>query len=306
MTFIEECGLMLEPQLGMKAKEVVEWTRYAERAGYGHVLRSDHLLPTTGERGIDSPECWVTLGMIAERTERIKFGPLVSPVGFRNPALLAQMACTLHSASNGRFVLSLGAGWYEDEYKAYGFPFPGFKTRVEQTEEALRIIRALTEGKNIEFNGRYFTASTECYPKPRGKVHLIVGGRNPSVVRLVKGFADEWNVLSPTLEVLVKLKSLLDSNIEISQMGSFFIADNSEELDARIKNYMKRFAVKDDLEAVRKRVQERGVPCGKVDDFVAQVIKRREAGIKKFYFQVLLTEDKEMVRLLTQTLKQEF
>lgn len=306
MTFIEECGLMLEPQLGMKAKEVVEWASYAERSGYGRIFRSDHLLPTIGERGLDSPECWVTLGMIAERTKRIKFGPLVSPVGFRNPALLAQMACTLHSASNGRLILSLGAGWYQDEYKAYGFPFPRFKERLQQTNEALRIVRGLTKGKKIEFSGRYFTVDTECYPKPSGKIHLIVGGRNPIIVKLAKEFADEWNVLSPTLGVFMKLKSLLDSNIEISQMGSFLIANNSEELEARVKNYMKRFAIKEEIEAFKKRHQDRGIPCGKVDDFVAQVNKRREAGIKKFYFQVLLTDDKEMVHLLTQTLREKF
>src|SRR5712691_11860232 len=86
---------MLEPQGGMQVGEIIEWAEYAEKAGFGYILRSDHLMPTGGLREEDSPspECWVTLGAVAPSTNWVAFGPLVTPVGFRNPALLARMAC---------------------------------------------------------------------------------------------------------------------------------------------------------------------------------------------------------------------
>ena len=101
-----------------------------------------------------SPESWVTLGAVAASTRRVAFGPLVTPVGFRNPALLARMACTLHSFSDGRLVLGFGAGWFRDEYLTNGYEFPPFRDRFEQLLEALKIVRPLTEGRRADFQGK--------------------------------------------------------------------------------------------------------------------------------------------------------
>ncbi|MEM3804271.1 MAG: LLM class flavin-dependent oxidoreductase, partial [Conexivisphaerales archaeon] len=73
MKLIEQCGIMLEPQEGLTAVEVVKAAKTAERLGFGYLLRSDHLLPTSGRRGLSSPECWTTLGAIAVSTETIGF-----------------------------------------------------------------------------------------------------------------------------------------------------------------------------------------------------------------------------------------
>src|SRR5208337_4022111 len=126
MVSIRDCGLMLEPQEGMKVHEIIDWAKYAERRGYGYILRSDHLLPIEGRKNQDSPEAWITLGVLAAETKKIKFGPLVTPIGFRNPALLARMACNVHDYSHGRLVLGVGAGWYKDEYHANGYQFPKY------------------------------------------------------------------------------------------------------------------------------------------------------------------------------------
>ena len=117
---MENYGLMLEPQEGMSVEEILEWASYVEKSGYGYIFRSDHLLSTSGIPHVPSPECWITLGAIAARTEKVKFGPMVSPVGFRNPAILANMACTLYAFSKRRLILSVGAGWYKAEYDAHG------------------------------------------------------------------------------------------------------------------------------------------------------------------------------------------
>ncbi len=304
---------MIEPQQGMKVDDVIEWAEYAEKSGYGYIFRSDHLLPIgTQKRGTPSPECWVSLGALAARTKKIKFGPMVSPVGFRNPAMLGRMACTIHSFSKGRLLLGLGSGWYKDEYLAHGFPFPEFKVRRKELIEAFEVIRPMTEGRRVDFEGAHYSAHVDCFPRPYGKrVHLIGGGRNPRIVRALAKYVDEWNIFNSSLEVYSQLKAELeksrgDGNVEVSQMGAFIIADSKRDVSSRTKSYMRAMGLSGDPDSTAERLASKGILCGTVVEFVEQVNRRRSAGIEKFYFQVIDTKDKEMVRLLTQTLKEEF
>ena len=181
---IKDCGLVLDFSTNHTTRDIVDWAVSAEKDGYGYVFRGDHIASMEPESKVERPECWVTLGAIAASTHRVKFGPLVTPIGFRNPALLARMACTLHSYSSGRLILGLGAGWLKEEYIEHGMPFPPAKTRVNQLSEALQIIRPLTMGKRIDFDGKYYSAHLEVYPKPHdGIIHLIGGGSQPQLFR---------------------------------------------------------------------------------------------------------------------------
>ena len=292
----------------MRVEEIIQWAEYAEKQGYGYIFRSDHLLPTSGRPDLDSPECWVTLGAIAARTQRVNFGPMVSPIGFRNPALLAKMACTLHSYSKGRLVLSIGAGWYQKEYEAHGMNFPSLKERKEQFYEAIQIIRPLTEGKPVAFKGKYFSADTYP-PKLLGKMHLVVGGRNSQIIRWAGSYADELNLFSPTLESLEKAKKTLEDTsngrkVSVSQMGPFFIGDTQHDLEERVNRFSKRMG--SDQANVREQIsklRERGILCGLSRDFLGQVEEKRKAGIERFYFQLLDPSDHEAVELLTKTIR---
>jgi alkanesulfonate monooxygenase SsuD/methylene tetrahydromethanopterin reductase-like flavin-dependent oxidoreductase (luciferase family) len=316
---IKNCGLMLEPQEGMKVQEIIDWAQYAEERNYGYFFRSDHLLSlqgdkqTEGSNAIDSSECWVTLGTVAAKTSKIKFGPMVSPVGFRNPALLARMACTLDSYSKGRMCLGLGAGWNEPEYKAHGFEFPPFKIRNKQVEEGYKIVRGMTEGKRLDFDGEYYSAHVDCYPRPaKGKVHFIGGGRNPKIVRTLANYVDEWNLFNSPLETFRNLQKILGENrssgkrIEISQMGSFLIAESRNILNQKIKKYATKRGFSPDPDQAAKEIKEEGRLCGLVHEFADQLNEKIDAGIEKFYFQVLDPKDKDMVETLSHTLKTKF
>ena len=286
----------------MKVHEIVEWAKYAERRGYGYVLRSDHLLPIETGKDQDSPEAWVTLGVLAAETKKIKFGPLVTPIGFRNPALLSRMACNVHDYSHGRLVLGVGAGWYKDEYYANGYEFPKYTVRYEQFVEALSIIKPLVEGRPVNFQGKYFRVNTRCYPK--GKLHLIIGGKNARIIRAVEKYADEWNIADtsiPEIKKLVQQKSV-NTKIAVSQMGPFFMAENMRQLRRKLNQksiFSQIYGTPLSTDTLRKR----GVLCGTPDEFTSQVNELSEAGIQKFYFQILNPKDKEMVGLLTSTLK---
>lgn len=305
MVSIEECGLMLEPQLGMTVEEIITWAKYAEKSGYGYVMRSDHLLPTGRvEERVNSPECWASLGAIGSNTTRIRFGPLVSPIGWRNPALLARMANTLHTSSAGRLVLGIGGGWSQGEYLEYGYEFPKFRTRIEQLVEAAKIIRPLTQGKEVDFKGKHYSAHT-ALPAPEGSIHLIVGGRNKEVVRIAAEFADEWNMFSPTIESFRKAKNSLPAarkNIVISWMSPFILGESTAGIQHSLSHYSKLEGRTLSLDELRRR----GVPCGRKDEFIEQVKSFKEAGVQRFYFDILDPKDKQMIELLTDTLKATF
>jgi len=292
----------------MSVKEILNWASYAERNGYGYILRSDHLLPTRSNKQRDSPECWVTLGMLATTTKKIKFGPLVSPIGFRNPALLARMACNLHTSSDGRFILSVGVGWYGEEYHAYGFEFPDIRVRYEQFIEALRIITPLIQGKPVDFQGQHYSAKTHCFPFAGRKVHLVIGGSKPSMIKAVASYADEWNIYDSSAAACECLLSHLDRSlrgrrIETSWLGSFLIAENKNEVQKKLRQRT-IYSILYGTPLKANNLRKRGILCGTVDEVTSQLNELKEAGLDKFYFRLLNTKDKEMINLLTSTLKE--
>ena len=306
MAFIKDCGIMLEPQEGMTLKELIEVARSVERLGYGYLFRSDHLLPTSRTKNLDSPECWVTLGAIAAITRRLKFGPMVSPIGFRNPAVLARMACTVNSISSGRLQLGVGAGWYEDEYLAHGFDFPSVEDRKEQFHEALQIIRPLTQTGRVSFDGKYFSAHLDGLPKLERKVHMIIGSKAPSIIRETLHYADEWNFVGAVPVKFESLKKAFDASkrrIEISKMGQFVIAENKRGLRARIRAEMRRQGVSKDDDVFARELAKRGCTAATTGDFAHEVNRLREVGVEKIYFQTWDTKDREQIDLLAGVLK---
>lgn len=305
MVTLDSFGLMLEPQEGLSIDDIVDWAVYAERAGYGYIFRSDHLLPTSGRRGLSSPECWVSLGALAARTSRIRFGPMVTPIGFRNPALLARMALSLHDFSKGRLQLAIGAGWYGDEYSAHGYPFPEFGTRKAQFEEALKVIVPLARGERVDLDGKFFSAHTDCLPKPSGHVNVIVGGASRATARLAAAYADELNIVHPTKKAVSRLEPVLRSrkDLRLSMMGPCLLAPDGPALEAKVKRWMARRGVTEDQGAYVKRLRAAGIIVGTPKELAAGVRERMDWGIQRFYFQVNDPSDRGMVGLLTDTLR---
>ncbi|HEV2225540.1 MAG TPA: LLM class flavin-dependent oxidoreductase [Nitrososphaerales archaeon] len=308
MLRLKDSGIMLEPQLGMTMDTLVGSAVLVEDLGFGYFFRSDHILPTDDRRGLDSPECWTSLGAVAASTSKIKFGPMVSPIGFRNPALLAKMACTLHSYSRGRLQLAIGAGWYEPEYRAHGFPFPNFRERVEQFSEALGIINALVQEGRADFDGKYFSAHTDCYPRPHGRVNVIVGARTRPLVKIAAEKGDEWNFFHLPSKDFGELRKVLDASrggrrVEISEMGPFMIGKSKPELEANAKLHASKMGKDIAPQEVLKRLKDREAPCGTVEEFVEQVRTINDSGVQKIYFQTLTPDNKPMLELLADTLR---
>ncbi len=298
---------MLEPQEGMGLRELLDVAKSVEKMGYGYLFRSDHLLPTSRRQNLDSPECWATLGAIAAVTKTLRFGPMVSPIGFRNPALLARMACTVDSISSGRLRLGVGAGWYEDEYLAHGFEFPSLKVRKEQFHEALQIIRPLTQTSRVDFEGKYFSAHLKGLPALGRKIHLIVGGKTPSIARETVTYADEWNFVGAPPADFEKIKKSLDASkrhIEVSKMGQFIIAEDKRGLKARVRADMRRQGVSKDEDVYARELLSRGCVVATTGEFAGGVSRLRDMGVEKIYFQTWEIKDWEQIHLLATVLKE--
>lgn len=147
----------------------------------------DHLM----DDDTDTLEGFTALTYLAALHPQLKFGHAVLCQSFRNPALLAKMAATLQFMSGGRFILGLGAGWHEAEYRAYGYDFPTNGVRVEQLEETLQIIKALWTQEKATFTGNhYHIIDAELEPKPNPLPTIMLGAFRPKMLRLTARYAD--------------------------------------------------------------------------------------------------------------------
>ena len=156
-------------------------------------------------------EGWTTLAYMAARHPGLQFGHAVLCVAFRNPALLAKMAATLQLLTGGRYILGLGAGWHEDEYRAYGFPFPSNAARVAQVEETLRILHALWTEETVSFAGEHYQVrDARCAPRPAPPPPILLGAFRPRMLRLAARYADEWNVSSTGIAAYERMAATVD------------------------------------------------------------------------------------------------
>ena len=171
-----------------------------EALGYDSVWLNDHLYGIPGPQ-IPILEAWTTLSAVGAVTSRVQLGTLVSPVGFRNPALLAKMAATLDNITGGRVIVGLGGGWFEMEFSGYGFDFPPLQARLQQLDEAAALDEAHVDRGAADASRASTSTPTSvyCEPKPVRKPHppiLIGGGGEQVLLRMVARHADIWNNLA--------------------------------------------------------------------------------------------------------------
>ncbi|MGA7542757.1 MAG: LLM class flavin-dependent oxidoreductase [Nitrososphaeraceae archaeon] len=140
-------------------------------------------------------ECWTTLSSLATLTKRIRLGAILVNI-HRIPSVTAKMLSTLDVISNGRIEFGLSAGWYENEIKSYGLPFPKASTRIEMLEESIIIIKKMLTENQASFEGKHYTIKdAKCSPKPIQKPHppIWIGGGGKKTLQLVAKYADGWN-----------------------------------------------------------------------------------------------------------------
>jgi alkanesulfonate monooxygenase SsuD/methylene tetrahydromethanopterin reductase-like flavin-dependent oxidoreductase (luciferase family) len=304
-------GIMIEGQEGLTWERWLKLVHAAEDLGYESLCRSDHLTGLAGDAQRPSLETWTSLTVLAERTQRIRFGPMVSPITFYHPALLAKMAAALDTLSLGRLDLGIGAGWNEYEHAMFGIPMPPIKERMDRLECAAAHIRALSAGRPVTLNQPYYPLrQAESYPLPsHGRLRLVVGGRGEKrTLRIVAEFADEWNVTRLDVAGFTRKRQVLADHcmafkrdpetIARSLMVPMAIGRTPAEVARRIATARANFpSLPEDSTTWRAASFLAGSP----EDITEALKTWEEAGLQRVLLQMLDQDDIAALELFAET-----
>jgi F420-dependent oxidoreductase-like protein len=269
-----------------------------EASGYVGLFRSDHYT-NASPPDLDSLECWVSLTWLATHTQRIEFGPLVSPVSFRHPTQTARMAAAVDDLSGGRLILGIGAGWQEREHTNYGWDLLPIKERFLRFEEGLEVItRLLKSDEPVNFTGDYFQLKEGIVlPRPNrpGGPPIMVGGNGQRrTLPLVARFAQEWNGLLLPPDEIINLNKQLDkyiyqsgrhpTDVRRSLMTGCVFGKDPYDVEAKINRRWHEQKTVVDL-------RQRGLIVGTAEEIVEQCQQIAEAGIQRVMLQWLDLDD---------------
>jgi alkanesulfonate monooxygenase SsuD/methylene tetrahydromethanopterin reductase-like flavin-dependent oxidoreductase (luciferase family) len=207
-------GVVL-PQVAADWPLTLEWAQHAERAGADSVWVVDHVIGFPPERGI--LEAWSLMSALAAATERVEIGAQVLCQSFRNPALLAKMAATADRISLGRLRMLVGTGWFETEYRQFGWEFPSPGDRIEQLRETVQILKGLLGSHEaFTFEGKHYSVrdAVNLPPPVRTPLPIEIGGAGDRVIRTVAQMGDGWNTPGAALDVLDSRLALLRKECE--------------------------------------------------------------------------------------------
>jgi len=307
---------MIEAQEGLTWDR---WFRIAERVeslGLDSLWRSDHFFSLMGHPERPALECWTSLTALAQRTQRIQFGPLVSPMTFRHPALLARMAAAVDGLSAGRLVLGVGAGWNEAEHEAYGISLPPLKERFDRLEEGISVIKALWTGGPVDFDGRYYRLrGAASYPRPvqqPGPPLLIGGDGEVRLLRIVAREADEWNSHAPGPDAYRHKRARLEEHcrtvgrnpdeIRRSWMGGGLVGRDVAEVREKGRWHQSFLAALASVapEAAPDELRRRSWIVGTPDQVATQLAAYAALGVDRVMFQWYNLDDLDGLGLLAQ------
>lgn len=207
-------GVVL-PQVGADWEKVVESASHAEEVGADSVWVIDHVLGFPPPRGI--LEAWTVMSAVAASTSRVEIGGQVLCQSFRNPALLAKMAATLDRISNGRLRMLVGAGWYEQEYRQYGWDFPAPGVRIGELRDTIRILKGLlSQHESFTYEGHHHSVKDAVnLPLPvQQPLPIEIGGAGDRLMRTVAFMGDGWNCPGGALRMLDDRLALLTATTE--------------------------------------------------------------------------------------------
>jgi probable F420-dependent oxidoreductase len=173
----------------------------AEAFGFYSIAAEDHFFMSGIQRSADEPrlECFTLLSALAPLTRTVTLTQIVAANSFRHPALLAKIVSSLHHIAGGRVELGLGAGWFREEYDAFGFPYPKPSVRIAQMAEGLQVIKRLWSEPRATFAGDFYrVAGAPHVPKPTPRPRIMLGGGGPKLLRVAAAHADVVNIIPPS------------------------------------------------------------------------------------------------------------
>jgi F420-dependent oxidoreductase-like protein len=279
-------GIIVEGADGLTWPAWQQLARTVEDCGYVGLYRSDHFtLNEPPDKA--SLELWVSLTWLASHTNRIDFGPLVTPFSFRHPTLTARMASAVDDLSGGRLVLGIGAGGWEREHKMFGLPLLDLGNRMKRFEEGAEVVSLLLKSDQaVSFKGEFYELEDAILLprpiRPGGPPILIGGNGKKRTIPLAARFADEWNSLYLTPQRFIKLNKEFErvlestarkpSEIRRSMLTGCIFGENDHEVKVKFSNQVPK-GLAPELEAA--------VIAGTANEIVDRISELYTAGVEK-------------------------
>lgn len=289
-------GIMIEGQEGLSWERWRHLCADADSLGFASLRRSDHLISLMGAPERECIECWTSLALAAEWTKRIEFGPMVSPMTFRFPGVLAKQAAAVDVLSGGRLILGVGAGWNENEHEVFDIPFLTEKGRFDRLESGISTMRDIWKKSN---------------PKPtRNPIPLLIGGKGlKRTMPLAAREAAEWNLGRLDADMFRELNGTLDrlcreigrdpSAIKRSVMTTYLVGRNDGELRERASMLSEVVASLKGQDAGRvlQTMRSRAF-VGTPEEIAEQMREHARLGVELFMLQHFLLDDSDALQLL--------
>jgi len=274
------------PQAGFDYPTLRERALLAESLGFMGLWTVDHMW-ARGAPDIPFLDGWTVVSALADATSRLRLGVLVTCNSYRNPGILAKIVATSDHISGGRVELGIGAGWMEEEYAAYGFPFPPVRTRLSQLEESLEIITQLFSAGRTGYAGTHYRfEDTPFEPKPLQRpLPITIGGAGPKILmRLVARYAHRWNCPMPAASRLEEHLTALSRHCEkigrdpgdvtVSEQVAVVVGEDDADLTKQLEIARQRIGGFVDLATM--------AICGTPDTVVERLSAKIRRGVNDF------------------------
>ncbi|QNP65915.1 LLM class F420-dependent oxidoreductase [Streptomyces genisteinicus] len=295
--------IFTEPQQGADYDTLLAVAKASEDLGFDAFFRSDHYLSMGPVDGLPGPtDAWITLAGLARETRTIRLGTLMTAGTFRLPGVLAIQVAQVDQMSGGRIELGLGAGWFEEEHRAYGIPFP--KERIARLEEQLAIVTGLWstgEGERFSYEGTHYQLTdSPALPKPvQPRIPVLIGGHGAvRTPRLAARYADEFNLPFASLE---------DTERQFGRVRDAAREAGRDPGDIVYSNALVVCVGKDEAEVARRAAAiGRGADelradglAGSPAEVVDKIGRYAEKGASRIYLQVLDLDDLDHLELIS-------
>jgi len=302
-------GILIDPPNFKYVKEVA---LQSEKLGFDSIWIYDHFF-YEGYRDIETEQvpdlldCTTVMSALAALTNTVRIGSLVLCNSFRNPSLTAKIGATLDMISNGRLEFGIGAGWKENEYIAYGYPFPSPAVRIAQLKEAVTIIKKMWTEEKPSYKGKYYEIREAlCEPKPVQKPHppIWIGGEGEKLtLRVVAELADGSNWYGTPEHFAHKLNVLENhcakvgrsfDEIKKSWTGELFLLPKGSNVKSNVEKYLasRKSAPEGDARASEYEKYVRRNIAGTPDECISKIKEYVKLGVTRFYFESSTTKSR--------------
>ncbi len=261
-------------------KTILDSASKIENLGYDSIWVYDHFHTVPTPTQDPTYECWSLMSALSQTTSRVRLGQMCTCNSYRNPSYLTKVASTIDVMSGGRLEYAIGAGWYDQEYEAYGYEYPSAGIRLKMLEESLIIYKRMTTQEKASFEGEYYQIKDAInQPKPIQEPHpplWVCGGGEKVTLKLLARYGDygNWDV---DVDGFISKSNILKQHCETENRNfddigktlhtNVIIGDNQSDLNNKLEKISEATSIPKDIYLKKPLVGVRNEVFEKIDEF---------------------------------------